>query len=287
MDEGKESFERIGWFQVQLLIQLAFQSKYGYEIINDLKLNNINISTGQIYPALKKLEKQGALKTFTKRGRAARRKYYQITEKGLTDLRRIVQSMIINLIPIMYSFLGNLKISIFKKYKVESGDTVLLYSYPIKQALIDITRLVGDMGTVLFGVNSELIRQTLLDIAITYNFDKIIKPISLSKDFKFDCERGIADKAILLIFQREDKLNLLLDEVIKILKPNGTLYMLSSKLNIFDDTFLSHFNFFNFLEFFYGYTGDEIKRLCEKFELSVIRSENIEQVVIVEARKKD
>ena len=113
LDEEKDSLDRIGWFQVQLLLQLAFQPKYGYEIINDLKLNNMNISTGQMYPALKKLEKSGHLETYAKRGRAARRKYYQITPKGLSYLRKLLRSVLVNLIPVMYSFLGDLKSNLF------------------------------------------------------------------------------------------------------------------------------------------------------------------------------
>ena len=77
--------ERIGWFQLQLLLQLAFRPKYGYEIINEMKVNEIRISTGQVYPALKKLENSGYLKSFSKKGKAARRKYYSGTIYGAVN----------------------------------------------------------------------------------------------------------------------------------------------------------------------------------------------------------
>lgn len=282
-----DSFDRIGWFQVQLLLQLVFQPKYGYEIINDLKLNNINISTGQIYPALKKLVNSGHLRSFSKRGRAARRNYYQITNKGLNAIRRIIRSMLTNLIPVMYSFLENIKGRLFNKYKINRGDTILLYSYPIKQALIDLAGLVGDIGKVLINVNNELIRQTILDLAVFYNFENVIIPITVTNDFKLNCERGIADKAILLLFQREKDIDLLLNEVIKILKPNGKLFLISTKLNIFSETFLVFFDFFSFLEFFDGYTENELRDLCVKLGLNVEHSEDIKKLIIVESIKKD
>ena len=99
MDDSEEKRDRIGWFQLQLLLQLAFRPKYGYEIINEMKINDIKISTGQVYPALKKLENSEYLKSFSKKGKAARRKYYEITSKGLEAVRNTIRPMIFNLLP--------------------------------------------------------------------------------------------------------------------------------------------------------------------------------------------
>ena len=282
----EDHFERIGWFQVQLLLQLTFQPKYGYEIINDLKLNNINISAGQIYPALKKLVRSGHLETLSKRGRAARRKYYQITEKGLIALRRILRSMLINLIPVMYSFLEDIKVRLFNEYKIERGETVLFYSYPIKNALLDVARLVGDKGKVLITVTSELTYQTLLDLAAFYNFENVLIPVTINKDFQYDYKGELADKAILMLFERVRYIDRLMNEVLKVLKPNGKVFLLSTKLNIFNETFLSFFDFFSFLEFFDGYTENELKDLCNKCGLTVERSEEIKKIIIVESKKE-
>lgn len=282
----EDRFERIGWFQVQLLLQLAFQPKYGYEIINDLKLNNINISAGQIYPALKKLVKSGNLETISKRGRAARRKYYQITEKGLIALRRILRSLLINLIPVMYSFLEDIKVRLFNEYKIERGETVLFYSYPIKNALLDVARLVGDKGKVLITVTSELTYQTIVDLAAFYNFENVLIPVIINKDFQHDYKGELADKAILMLFERVRYIDRLMNEVLKVLKPNGKLFLLSTKLNIFNETFLSFFDFFSFLEFFDGYTENELKDLCNKCGLTVERSEEIKKIIVVESKKE-
>ena len=280
------SLDRVGWFQLQLLLQLAFQPKYGYEIINDLKLNNINISTGQIYPALKKLVKSGHLQTFDKRSRAARRIYYQITEKGLNNLRKLIRSMLINFIPVMYSFLGDLKVQLFNEYKIERGDRLLLYTYPIKKALIDLAQLVGDSGKLFTIVFNELSRDTVKDLAIYYDFENVISPVFIKKDFKLNSKEHKSDKAILMLFQKEKEIDVILKEILKCIKPNGKIYLLSTKLNIFNDTFFSNFDFFSFLEFFVGYTEIELKELCEKYDLTVERSEEIQKISIVEAIKK-
>ena len=286
IDEENDSLDRVGWFQLQLLLQLAFQPKYGYEIINDLKLNNINISTGQIYPALKKLVKSGHLETFNERSRAARRIYYRITEKGLKDLRKLIRSMLINFIPVMYSFLGGLKVRLFNKYKIERGDRLLLYTYPIKKALIDLAQLVGDSGKLLTIVFNELSRDTVKDLAVYYDFEKVISPILINKDFKLNPKEHESDKAILMLFQKEKEIDVMFKEILKCIKPNGKIYLLSTKLNIFNETFFSSFDFFSFLEFFVGYTENELKELCEKYDLTVERSEEIQKISIVEATKK-
>jgi len=286
IDEENDSLDRVGWFQLQLLLQLAFQPKYGYEIINDLKLNNINISTGQIYPALKKLVKSGHLETFNERSRAARRIYYRITEKGLKDLRKLIRSMLINFIPVMYSFLGDLKVSLFNKYKIERGDRLLLYTYPIKKALIDLAQLVGDSGKLLTIVFNELSRDTVKDLAVYYDFEKVINPILISKEFILKSKEHESDKAILMLFQKEKEIDIIFKEILKCIKPGGKIYLLSTKLNIFNETFFSNFDFFSFLEFFVGYTENELKELCEKYDLIVERSEEIQKISIVEAIKK-
>lgn len=287
INNNEDNFERIGWFQIQLLLQLAFQPKYGFEIINDLKLNNINISTGQIYPALKKLVKSGHLETFSKRGRAARRKYYQITEKGLNDLRRLIRSILINLIPVMYSFLGDLKVRLFNNYKIDRGDTILLYSYPIKKALIDLAQLVGDSGKIYVIVDNELSKETLIELAIFNEFENVIKPIFMTKDLKLNYSEINVNKAILMLFQKEKDIDILLKEICNCIKPDGKIYLLSTKLNIFNETFLAHFDFFNFLEFFDGYTESELKEMCDKHNFNIERSEELKKITIIEAIKKN
>ena len=286
INDDQDNIQRIGWFQIQLLLQLAFQPKYGYEIINDLKLNNINVSTGQMYPALKKLVNSGHLKTFSKRGRAARRKYYQITEKGLDDIRKIIRSSLINLIPVLYSFLGDLKVRLFNNYKIERGDKILLFCYPIKKALIDLAQLVGDSGKVYTMVDSEISKATILEISNFYDFEEVLTPILYSNNYKLNSNQIKADKAILMLFQKEKDVNSLFKEILKNVKPNGKIYLLSTKLNIFNETFLYHLDFFRFLEFFDGYSEDELKGFCEKYGLFIERSEEIKKITIVEAIKK-
>ncbi len=279
MDDDTNYDPRIGWFQLQLLLQLAFRPKYGYEIINEMKVNDIKISTGQVYPALKKLENSGYLNSFSKKGRAARRKYYEITEQGVEAIRRTIRPMLYNLLPAMYTLLADIRNTLFDHYKINRGDTILFYSDPIKQPLIDLARLVGDTGKVLITVKNAASLQTILDFATFFNFDKVIQPIIQNKDKTLQCEKGIADQAVLMLFQQEPNIDILLNKTLEIVKPNGTLILLSTEPNIVSETFLSFFGF-NI-----GYHVEELKQICEAADLSIERIDNVKRIIIIKAKK--
>jgi len=279
MNEEGNYDPRIGWFQLQLLLQLAFRPKYGYEIINEMKVNDIKISTGQVYPALKKLENSNYLNSFSKKGRAARRKYYEITDQGVKAIRRTIRPMLYNLLPAMYTLLADIRNTLFDNYKINRGDTILFYSDPIKQPLIDLARLVGDTGKVLITVRTAASLQTILDFATFFNFEKVIQPIIQNKDKTLQCEKGIADQAVLMLFQQEKDIDILLKHSLDAIKPNGTVILLSTEPNIISETFLSFFNFY------VGYTEETLTKICKDAGLTIERVDNVKRIIIIKARK--
>lgn len=276
IDEKKE---RIGWFQLQLLLQLAFRPKYGYEIINEMKINDIHISTGQVYPALKKLETSNYLKSFSKKGKAARRKYYEITAKGLEAVRHTIKPMIFNLLPAMYTLLADIKKTIFDTYEIKEGDKVLLYSDPIKQPLIDLARIVGMDGEVFITVNSPASFQTVNDFALFYNLEKIIKPVILNDKSKIQCENNLVDHGIFMLFQRNPDAQGILNEIKRCTKKNAAVYILSTEPNIFSETFLS------FFDFYIGYPKEKLLDFCKVADLKVERVDDIQRIFVVKCRK--
>lgn len=97
------SFE-IGNLDIQILELLKNKSMYGYEIIQTLK--EFKLNTASLYPALRRLEKKGLIKSFysdQKRG-YKRRKNYELTEEGFKFVERFYD---INEIPDYYIKLLN------------------------------------------------------------------------------------------------------------------------------------------------------------------------------------
>ncbi|EGJ27737.1 PadR family transcriptional regulator [Streptococcus porcinus] len=61
------------------------QDSYGYDISQNIKLVT-NIKESTLYPILKKLEKAEYLRTYSQEHQGRRRKYYQLTTEGQTQL---------------------------------------------------------------------------------------------------------------------------------------------------------------------------------------------------------
>ena len=73
-----------------VLSLLSTGDKYGYEMIAELDERSdhtFTLKEGTLYPILHGLEKEGAVKSYTKEADTGRtRKYYRITRKGLKAL---------------------------------------------------------------------------------------------------------------------------------------------------------------------------------------------------------
>lgn len=61
------------------------QDSYGYDISQNIKLV-ANIKESTLYPILKKLDKAEYLRTYSQEHQGRRRKYYQLTTEGQTQL---------------------------------------------------------------------------------------------------------------------------------------------------------------------------------------------------------
>jgi len=81
-----------GTLNTILMETISRRPMYGYEICKSVNVKTegyFDLREGSLYPALHRLEREGLLKSYweqTDTGR--RRKYYQITETGITELAR-------------------------------------------------------------------------------------------------------------------------------------------------------------------------------------------------------
>ncbi len=84
-----------GSIDILLLSLLRLRDMYGYEMVKALKKNSnelYSMSEGTLYPALKRLEKKGWLQSYWGNSEnGGRRKYYQITQEGQSELDKKLQ----------------------------------------------------------------------------------------------------------------------------------------------------------------------------------------------------
>ncbi len=73
-----------------ILMTLARQESYGYEIIQQLKEKSggqLDVAEGTLYPVLKKMEAKGWIQAdWKKAGTGRERRYYTITDAGKAEL---------------------------------------------------------------------------------------------------------------------------------------------------------------------------------------------------------
>ena len=71
-----------GVMDLCVLAILKKRDYYGYELVQNIS-KNIEISEGTIYPILRRLKKEGYLKTYLRESsEGPSRKYYSLTKKG-------------------------------------------------------------------------------------------------------------------------------------------------------------------------------------------------------------
>lgn len=81
----KEQLKK-GILEVFVLAVLTKGDSYGYKIVSDLQ-DDVHISESTLYPILRRLEKQKALKTYNVIISGRNRKYYQITAIGKKQVK--------------------------------------------------------------------------------------------------------------------------------------------------------------------------------------------------------
>ena len=81
-----------GLLEVCVLKSIAREESYGYKIISDIA-PYIEISESTLYPILKRLEAASAVVTRNAIHNGRLRKYFRITELGLSRIREFIDTM--------------------------------------------------------------------------------------------------------------------------------------------------------------------------------------------------
>ena len=76
---------RRGTLVISVLSQLK-QSQYGYSLVQSLADKGLDIEQNTLYPLLRRLEKQGLLKSDWEMSEARPRKYYKLSDDGIDML---------------------------------------------------------------------------------------------------------------------------------------------------------------------------------------------------------
>jgi DNA-binding PadR family transcriptional regulator len=194
---------------------------YGLQIKNLLKRLGEDVSPGQLYPALDKLNKMKLLKVREEIKKGANRKYYRITEKGKGLMYRNFISLfaLVELTAIeKFSFIFD---EVLKMVPINAGSIVVDFTNPvINQGRIKFAPLTAPTGRY-FAVNTAKFAKDLLSLWLVDEGLQDIVSILKPENESISLPDQSVD-VILVFFQlHEDKTEWIIKETKRILKPDG------------------------------------------------------------------
>lgn len=78
----------LGIIKIHILFHASQAPVYGTELMEELGRHGYSVSPGTLYPILHSLEKEDLVSSYRKNENGKLRRYYQITQKGLTSLEQ-------------------------------------------------------------------------------------------------------------------------------------------------------------------------------------------------------
>ncbi|MHA1378705.1 MAG: PadR family transcriptional regulator [Candidatus Helarchaeota archaeon] len=263
---------QLGNLQTQILLMLKYKSAYGYELMDSLRRIRWNVSSGLLYPTLRKLERKGFIESFTSsplRGQKER-KNYKLTLKGADYLQK---NFIVTLSDAKYY------ISSFQ----ELFDTDLINFFEKEILVLNLLNIIGPK-TVLNVLFKGKIPKTVEFMEI-YDFNEQIKEskekkwlqILLFMPFSFI----IYDFGV----SADEKYREMLIDFRKALKDEGRLWIVDiewTKHAMVDGlTFMMTGEFSKM-----AYTADEIKNLLLSVNFKNIRLIGSSNGIVIVAADK-
>ena len=115
------------FFQLEILKELKFSPKYGLELIK-----NLNVSSGRLYPNLKRLENLGLIEGVKEDNRI----YYSLSEKGIQEFENIFTWISDCVLSIGINFLDDYLKFIVDSLNLKEGERIFMASKNVNHPFI-------------------------------------------------------------------------------------------------------------------------------------------------------
>jgi PadR family transcriptional regulator PadR len=147
--------QRLGRLQQLILALLWGEDMYGLEIQRGVTIYGYEVTSGQLYPALKRLEENNCVSSFERAGVGANKKYYRITETGKQYLIGNVLDQI-KIIEILASKKLSGIIIESGLLEVEEGGTMVEFSdLRFRDITLALSRRLGSHGRYIIVAEDE------------------------------------------------------------------------------------------------------------------------------------
>ncbi|MEM2093898.1 MAG: helix-turn-helix transcriptional regulator [Candidatus Bathyarchaeia archaeon] len=152
---------KVGAFQLRILEILRERPMHGYGILNELEARTgQKPTTAALYPALKKLEYYGFIKSKIEPGEKRDRKVYCLTKEGLEELTNVLGLMIEFCISGIQGEFEAIQKEVYCKMKPQEGSNIL-YPSTIYKSIYDLAETFKDRGKIVVLVPSKTFKETI------------------------------------------------------------------------------------------------------------------------------
>ncbi len=187
------------FFQLEILKELKFGPKYGLELIKTL-----NVSSGRLYPNLKRLEKLGLIEGKKRDNRI----YYSLSEEGLQEFHNIFRWIADYILSIGVSMLDDYLNFIIGALDLHEGEKIFIMSkkrpmHPFLmrmglQFIREILKKVTISGRIFMLKGTGVHDADLPDIE-----DVDLSPVTFVEDFEA-LPNNIVDKSCVLLMDPDE-----------------------------------------------------------------------------------
>lgn len=212
---------RLGWLQQYTLTFLWIRDMYGLEIQRNLRFKGETVGTGQLYPALNKLEETGAIESYLKARVGADRKYYKLTKSGKRLLLEHLRGLLV-----FFELMGIEHLTERYREAVQSanlaqGQRVIDFSnHNIEKIREEYIPILGSTGETVIVALNESLKEALEDWIGYEELEtvEILDPSGIS---------GLADTSFdvsfVLSVLHEDGVEWIPEQAARLLKRGGRL----------------------------------------------------------------
>ncbi|MFX1452175.1 MAG: helix-turn-helix transcriptional regulator, partial [Promethearchaeota archaeon] len=211
----------LGWLQQTILTMLVDREMYGLEIQRTFKFFGEKVGPGQLYPALTKLERLGAIKVREEERVGANRKFYTTTDEGKIILLRnsigylaIMESMAMEKFAFIFDELPKL-------VKIKLGTIILDFSHAyLEQIYSKLAPLTAPTGRYFIISRNKLATKIIKDRLNYKGLQDLISIFELQEN-KINLPDKSVDVCIVCFTLHEDGTDWIISEINRLLKKHG------------------------------------------------------------------
>ncbi len=223
---SRERVDRLGRFQLRLLLLLQMRPMYGLELMKILKARGKEkLSPGLLYPTLNRLEERQLLESREekKKGSGATRKIYQTTAQGLEAIFKGLGPIPEFIDYLLWEESAEARANIYRECGFKEGDVVVDFSNNLEDIIaIDIGDHVGQVGKVYFQVFDPEQVDILQNHIIEHNLENIVIPLDSSITNSLNPASADIATNIMSLHEEENPLNCI-KAMRDIVKEKGTV----------------------------------------------------------------